>query len=717
MRVSLMLVLAAFLAGVGRYALAQPTWTKADLAWYNDKGSVRMVGQIISPPDQREDTTIIRIQVSSLTVQAESGEARPVGVRGLLLARLPATDEWRYGDVLELEGEPSTPPAGELFSYRDYLARQGVYTYLVHPHTRILESGRGNPMLSAIYGLRERSYQVIQELFPQPESGLLAGILLGIESDLTPDIKDAFRETGTSHIIAISGFNIAILAALFTMMFNNLLPRRWMSFTATAAAIAGYTILVGAEAPVVRAAIMGGMSMLGRLIGRRQTGINTLGFVAAVMCLLQPTLIWDSSFQLTFSATLGMVLFVDRLQAGYERLASAILPTWLVHGIGRAVSDYLLVTVAAQITTLPVIAVHFHRLSSSLLPANLLILPAQPLVMVMGGIAVVGGFAAPIVGQVLAYLAWVPLAYTIRVVELAAEGLPGSIVLGAIHPGWIVLYYAMVLCIPLLRERLRKINKQVKISSAIIGVGLLAAVMWHEALTSSDGKLRLTLFNLPGGAAMLVQTPGDQYVLINGSTNTKVLQNVLDRRLPLFKHELNMLITTRNVSTLSSLSTISERYTIRTAMLSDHLAKSKARDDLLYRLMRENAQIERLETGQTINLGNGARLKVLVDNEDGSAVLCEWGNFRVLMPGGVALEELEASGEASKELSVLILTKEDVTRQVGRNWEALQPRLIIWGDDERLQDTPPNWLNSAGREWVRINTDGNEMRLTMSRLK
>jgi competence protein ComEC len=222
---------------------------------------------------------------------------------------------------------------------------------------------------------------------------LLAGILLGVENGIPQRVQQAFQDTGTAHIIAISGFNISIISALFASLFILLLGkrRRWLAAGLSLVVIAFYAVLVGAGASVVRAAIMGGLTLFAVQLGRRQDGLNSLAFVAALMVLFNPILLWDVGFQLSFMATLGLVLYAGPLSQAFTRLASARLPQATVERLTHPVGEYFLFTLAALLTTLPVTVYHFQRLSLSSLVANPLVLPAQPPVMVLGGLAVLLG--------------------------------------------------------------------------------------------------------------------------------------------------------------------------------------------------------------------------------------------------------------------------------------------------------------------------------------
>jgi competence protein ComEC len=236
---------------------SQPVFSPLDAAWYNERGEVRIIGVVDRPPDRVDQRQRIQVRVERLTPLYEGRSERSYPVKGLVLIQAPGATKLRYGDRVRITGNLKTPEDGENFSYRDFLARKGIYSLMpVYGGISVRESGAGNSLLTGIYGLREQAYMALTRSIPQPEASLLAGILLGIETDMPDDLDRAFQNTGTSHIIAISGFNIAILSTLFCGIFIRFTPKLLAPFLAILA-IAAYTVLVGAQASVVRAAIMG----------------------------------------------------------------------------------------------------------------------------------------------------------------------------------------------------------------------------------------------------------------------------------------------------------------------------------------------------------------------------------------------------------------------------------------------------------------------------
>ncbi|MFN2195070.1 MAG: DUF4131 domain-containing protein, partial [Anaerolineales bacterium] len=198
-------LLLSFSAGMLRMQMSLPELSPEALAWYNDRsGSMIVQGVVNAPPDRRDTYVNLRIQVASLQTDEESP---PQPVDGLLLAAITAPGQWAYGDEVRLVGRLETPPEGETFSYREYLARHKIYSVMRTADIQVMAQGQGNPLLAVLYGLRAQALETIYTLWPDPEASLLAGILLGVESGIPRQVQAAFIATGTSHIIAISGFN------------------------------------------------------------------------------------------------------------------------------------------------------------------------------------------------------------------------------------------------------------------------------------------------------------------------------------------------------------------------------------------------------------------------------------------------------------------------------------------------------------------------------
>ncbi len=449
-RTSIALIIAMIFFGALRYSANLPQWTIYDLAWFNDTGIYEIVGRVVDPPELHNKYTLLQVDAHSLRplngVILSDGNHE---LKGTMLVRLPPDDSIRYADVLDFTGKLQTPSEGSTFSYRDYLATQGIYSYLNYPHYQVIMHSSGNLFKILIFAFRDQAYQKINQFYTQPEASLLSGILLGIETDISEDVEEAFQVTGTTHIIAISGFNIAIITGLFMFLARRVTKNRWKALIIAIIGICVYTTMVGGQASVVRAAIMGSIGLLGKQIGRPQSGVNSLAITAAIMSLFNPLILWDVGFQLSFAATIGLILYAEPLQTSFENITKSFLPENILQRISGPVGEFFLFTIAAQITTMPIIAYHFHQFSSYALLTNILILPAQPMIMILGGLSVLTGMILPPIGQLLAFGAWLFLTYTIRMVRYVST-FPGSLITaGEISIVWFILYYVVLFAVTL----------------------------------------------------------------------------------------------------------------------------------------------------------------------------------------------------------------------------------------------------------------------------
>jgi len=559
----------------------------------------------------------------------------------------------------------------------------------------------------------------------------MAGILLGVESGIPLDVQEAFKATGTSHVIAISGFNIAILAGLFTLFFSRLLGR-WRGAVVAALGIAFYTVLVGAGASVVRAALMGWLSLLAVQIGRRQNGLNSLAIVAALMAVFNPTILWDVGFQLSFLATLGLVLYADPVQQAFKRLAVRYLPSHLVERLAGPVGEYILLTLAAQVLVLPVMAYHFQRLSLTMLVANPLILPVQPAVMILGGLAVLAGVVFQPLGQALAYLAWPWVAYTIRVVE-GLSGIPGGEVsLGSIQLFSVAVFYSLLFLLTFARSHpeSRFAGWLASLSPAVplAGLAILTVLVWREAFAAPDGRLHLLVLDVSqgglSGEALLIQTPEGHSLLINGGPSASRLSEALGRRLPLFGRRLDGLVVAGvQNGQLQALPAVIERYPPRQVLWAGPAQATRASRDLYEKLVTAQISMTEAQAGQVLDLGSGAGLRLLAVGQRGAVLLLEWKNFRLLLPVGMSFEEMEAleNGKAVGRVSALLMAEGGYTPLNPAEWVAnLQPQVVLLSvsikdatglpSPETLDAVAGYTLLRTDRNgWIDLSTDGEQM--------
>jgi competence protein ComEC len=730
----------ALILGAARYQFSVPNFDAFHIAFYNDRNyDLLITGYLVEPPDYRDSYTNVRLQVTDV----DTGDGN-LSANGLLLARVDANQMFRYGDIIRLRGKLKTPPENEDFSYRDYLAAQNIHSYMSSAEVTILPGRGGNIFSAALYALKERSLANIYRIFPDPESSLLAGILLGVDTGLTRELQQAFKNTGTAHIIAISGFNISIIAGLFITLFSRFFGPRWGSALAFLGIIF-YTILVGGDAAVWRAAIMGSLALFARQIGRRQLAMNTLLTVAMLMCLWNPLYIWDVGFQLSFFATLGLILYAEPFSQFASNIMYRFLAATTVEKIIQPISDFILLTFAAQVTTIPIMAYHFQRISLVSFIANPFILPAQPAVMILGGLAVLLSLIWIPLGQLAAWVAYPFTLYTIRIVELFDRVPHGTIFLGDFSLWIVILFYATLLSLTLrpaqggafgwssFTEWIRSLGQRtsaVGAGSGFVVIVIALFLVWRAASSIPDRLLHVTFLDVGSADAILIKTPAGKNVLVNGGASVTVLSDELGRRVSAFDRTLDWLIVaSTEEDQVAALPRAIERYPPENVLWSGNEQGSFSARVLDEYLTLQTIDITTAEKDQVLELGDGATLTVLTTGPRGSVLLMEWKNFRALLPVGMSFEALDElrNGASVGPVSVLLIADSGYAPSNPPEWVAnLNPELIVLNvaagdidgmpDDETLEAIKGySLLRTDQNGWIEITTNGEQLWVNVER--
>ncbi len=673
-------LIASFFIGAIRYQAEIPD--RETLSYIDNYAGqterVEITGLVVDFPDSRDQITNLKLEVEQIEIPLKTLKAN---VQGLVLAKIPVEKKISYGDRVKVSGYLKLPPEGEDFNYRVYLERQGIYVYLPNAEIEIVEPAAGGSFfLKQIYSLRSRGLERIYQLWPDPEASLLAGILLGIESGISENVQTAFRETGTTHIIAISGFNITIVAGLFSRLFSRILNRRQGALAAVIG-IAFYTLLVGADAAVVRAAVMGGLSIFAGQIGRRQHGLNAAALASLVMVLFNPQLPWDLSFQLSLSATLGLILYADPLANWFLRFSARIIPQEKAQMLVGPVSEYVLFTFAAQITTLPVMVYHFQSFSLNTFLTNPAILPVQPPIMIVGGLALILGLIWFPLGNLTAPLVYPFVLYTIRVVEWFSSIPIRPWRTGPLHPGWIAGFYLLLALFTFGRPITAYFSSLLETGPVLGGLVILVVITWRLVFSAPDGFFQIHFLDVGTGSGIYLQTPSGQKVIINGGPSTRRLSDHLGRLLPPFQRTVDYWIITSPIEQeIDSLAGNIPRFQPETVLwMGDGSLCWEAEN--LRSIIDENAiPLVNGKAGQILTVSDGVMITILSQSKSGGTLLIEYGSLRVLLPYGLLEKNRDEwrQGLDLGQVTVLLLADNGYSSSNPSLWiNNLNPRLVL----------------------------------------
>lgn len=407
---------------------------------------VTLEGVVVREPDQRQSSV-------HLYVETEHGIV------------LITTDRYRvveYGDRIVAEGKLRRPETfetdlGRTFNYPGYLQARGVSYLIRFAQVDVVGEDEGNVVLATLLDFKGRFMDSVEQVIPEPQAGLGEGLLLGVKQALGEDLETDFRRTGIIHIVVLSGYNVMIVAeAIMRLLayFFNLRTRVLIGVVA----ISAFALMVGLGATVLRASLMAILVLIARATGRTYAIMRALMLAGVAMLLLNPYLLaFDPGFQLSFLATLALILLAPHIESWL-----GFVPTRL------QIREFLTATVSTQIFVLPLLLYAIGELSIVSVLVNVLVLPMVPIAMGLTFVTGLLGMASPSAALPLAFLSHLSLSYIIILAEFF-----GSFSLAAFSvptfPFWVVLlaYALMGWALYHLHARAARRNTEVTASDVI----------------------------------------------------------------------------------------------------------------------------------------------------------------------------------------------------------------------------------------------------------
>lgn len=420
--VRVLLVAGVFLVcaglGMARAGMMHDTLSQALTPYLTSPRTIN--GVVVRDPDVRETST-------RLTVETKLGSTT---TRVLVVA--PHYPEVRYGDRVRVTGARSLPRSfegdgGRTFDYPHFLAREGIYLMVQRAQVEVVGEDTRIMVRSmrALLSAKQVFVEGLRAAFPEPASALAEGILTGGKQGLGEKLMDAFARTGLLPIVVLSGYNVMIVAEMVLAMTRRV-PRTYALIIAGVVTTL-FVLIAGMGTSAVRALLMAGLVLLARGMGRTYDALRALIAVFVLMILVDPLLLsYDPGFQFSFAATLGLIVGTDTVAAHLDRVP------W------NAARELIASTIAAQAMVLPLLLYHVGLLSLVALPANLLVLPVIPLAMLCSAVAGVLGIVAPVVAPVLAFPAYLLLAYVVWVATFLAQ-IPYAAITIPMFSVWIVI--------------------------------------------------------------------------------------------------------------------------------------------------------------------------------------------------------------------------------------------------------------------------------------
>ncbi len=503
------------------------------------------------------------------------------------------------GDWVTLEGRLVEPTSPVGFPRAELLRRQGVFTVVSFPRIGVLERASWDTSTLAA-SLRSWIGQGFERYLPQPQASLAVGMLLGGSAGLAPAFRRDLQAAGLGHLVAVSGFNIVVVAAGLNAVLLRLLGRR-LSLLPSLAGIAAYTALAGAPPSAVRAALMAGASVAAGSVGRLADPLTSVCLAAAAMALARPAVLLDVGFQLSTTATLSLILLYPRVRGWLGRF-----PAWFAEPLALAL--------AAEIGTLPIVLAVFQQVSVVGPLANVLAAPLVPLIM-LSALALTLALPVAPLASATASLVWLPTTALAAVVR-GMGSIPGA----SIFTGTLPVPAAAVAALGLLlwgsaalpelagaRARLGALLAQRAPLWAGAGLALAAAALAAGWIAlRPDGRLHVALLAAGAGDAALVRGPDGRTLLVaSAGVDPRGLAALVGDRLNVWERSIHAVVV-GDLEQEKSLAEVLRRYPPEVRLRGDRNAR--------------------------LDLG-GAVVDIFADGPEGGAVAVTYGDVWIPLVG------------------------------------------------------------------------------------
>ncbi len=348
---------------------------------------VNLIGIVSTPPKITDKGMRMVVEVSQM------GNSTLPQKENVLVV-YEGYETFKYGDKLKIGGSLESPKTfenenGYTFNYPMYLAKDGIHFVMQKAKVEKQGEGGGNFFMSFLFDVKDSFISKMQSVLDSKDTALMSGILLGAQDSIPKNTKEDFQKSGLTHILVLSGYNITIVGVavswIFLIWFSKFISLGFGAF-----AIVLFALLSGGGASTVRATVMALIAMLGKVLGRENDAVRVLFIVGFLMILINPfTIVYDPSFHLSFLATLGMILFSNKIELKTMFIKNAKL------------REIFATTIATQLLVAPYFLWSMGKVSIISFISNIFVLPIVPLTMLLGFITGVSGFFS-------FYIAYIP---------------------------------------------------------------------------------------------------------------------------------------------------------------------------------------------------------------------------------------------------------------------------------------------------------------------
>lgn len=605
---------------------------------------VTIRGTVAGDPDIKESRVSYIIKIDEIMSNEEKR-----WIKGKILLNTLKNKEtraYKYGQELIFRGRLNAPkgkrnPGG--FDYRGYLAQSGISATIFSRNDNIAATKRVriNPIVKLGLELRNRIINVVNKSLPQQQAGLLNGMLIGYRGGLSEEVEQAFSDSGLTHLMAVSGANIAFIMMPLIFIFKKMRIKQKIANCFLIGILILFVFVTGFSPSVLRAAIMAITVLIGQILRRETDVIASISLAAILLLIYNPGTLFNIGFQLSFAATFSLVLMYKGIK---EWLSFRLMPVFL--------ADVLAATLAAQAGVLPITAYYFNKVSIISVVSNILVVPVTQVITILGFLMAVLGQVNIIFSQFIGYINSTFLTFVLYVCKLSAQ-IPFAAITVVTPPVMGVGIYYLVLFFVIKFRETGKFKPNLKHYAAAFSVMLLVLVIYFMR----PAGLEVVFIDVGQGDSAFIRTYKGTTVLIDGGGYTSGTDSrsntgetvVIPFLMDYGVSKIDLVVATHGHDDhIGGLVPVLEQLGIDNFIIPDCTSK-KEFDELIKIAYARGIKVKACSRGEVINLDDKTSLYVLhpprgfsaVDsslNNTSLVIKLVYGNTSVLFTGDIEEE-------------------------------------------------------------------------------
>ena len=509
------LLITLIIAGAMRLLLSSHLFSENHIKYFTDtRENLIVIGEVCGFPQKKKSGIRVEFEPDTVIFQGQS-----YATDGKILLHFKNfTLPLAYGDRLKILGRIERPP-GERnpgdFNYRKFLAAQGIYglmTIRSEWYVIRLPRKRSFSIFAIAAQIKGKIAEQIEKLYSGDVAALMKGLLIGERSEISYRIRDSFARSGVIHALAISGLHVGFILLIFWSVLGVFRVPKRQQYLVIILGLIAYNLIVGFKPPIVRASLMAGIFLLGKWLQRPIDIWNVISAAALIILLIRPQDLFQASFQLSFAAVIAIIYGFHKLKILFEK--SSIFRKLTAGKFGNSVANLFLVSLSAQLGTLPLTVYYFHRVPLIAVLMNLIVIPLVGVVIAYGFASLIFSFLIFPLGDIFACANTFFARMLLTLTDVAGNFRWASTEIFVSNFQFIVLFYILLWLF-------LNINKKQVAKVAVFLALILGNISLWGSVLSNENWLYVTFLDVGQGDSIFLQFPDGKTMLIDGGPRSE----------------------------------------------------------------------------------------------------------------------------------------------------------------------------------------------------